>query len=101
MNEAGGTPLIFELVTHILVAIANQCMAPEEGKRIFDGDISLPSGMEKAVKDFWVAELGASTHMESTFDGISGTQETDDEVAVGDGKTLKATLIGKRWMSVV
>ncbi len=51
-------------------------------------------------KDLFLADSGASTFMGNSDDGMYDVIEINDPITIGNGKTMRATKIGKRKMTV-
>ena len=52
-------------------------------------------------RDTWLADSGASTHMGNSDEGMYEIEEIDSPVTIGDGKSLRATKVGKLRRTVV
>jgi len=53
------------------------------------------SGLIKSDNSLWIADLGASTHITTSYIGLFDIQNVNEPVQVGDGKFVYATKIGK------
>ena len=47
-------------------------------------------------KDFYVADTGSSAHVTNSTEGLVNVREVYHEIMVGNGTTLKASLIGDK-----
>ena len=52
-------------------------------------------------KNTWIADSGASTHMGNSDVGMTDVREINSPVQIGNGKTLQATKIGRKHMTVL
>ena len=52
--------------------------------------------IEKSTKNsnLWIGDTGASTHMKNTIEGLYDIREQETTVQIGNGKSLKSTMIG-------
>jgi len=56
---------------------------------------------DEIQKNTWIADSGASTHMGNSDVGMTDVRKIDSAVQIGNGKTLRATKIGRKHMTVL
>ena len=56
---------------------------------------------DEILKNTWIADSGASTHMGNSDVGMTNVREVNSPVQIGNGKTLRATKIGDKHMTVL
>ena len=71
------------------------CVKTPKMKRFYEGY------NDKILKNTWIADSGASTHMGNSDVGMTDVREIDSPVQIGNGKTLRATKIGRKHMTVL
>ena len=57
--------------------------------------ILLANNTKKFEKNIWIADSGASMHMSKDLEGMFDLQDVNISIAIGDGKKLTTTKIGK------
>ena len=71
------------------------CVKTPKMKRFYEAN------NDKILKNTWIADSGASTHMGNSDVGMTDVREIDSPVQIGNGKTLRATKIGRKHMTVL
>ena len=71
------------------------CVKTPKMKRFYEGY------NDKILKNTWIADSGASTHMGNSDEGMTDVREIDSPVQIGNGKTLRATKIGRKHVTVL
>ena len=69
----------------------------EENNKSNDGQADLAfiaQNKSDDVKDLWIADTGASSHMTNSMEGMSDLKETDETITVGNGATMTVKYVG-------
>jgi hypothetical protein len=64
-------------------------------------DIIMNATSKLKSTDIWLGDTGASTHMTNNDDGMFDCKKINSTIRVGDGKSIKATKIGKKRVAVI
>jgi hypothetical protein len=73
---------------------------PDQAMPMTDVGLNL-DGVSKNMGNLWLADLGASCHMTFSEEGMYDCKEVRVPIKIGNGKSMVATKIGKKKVTMV